>query len=183
MKLHFGKKKEEKKVYPPNKPNEVIDTIQEQIEKPMTTIYCPESVTAEKLKQVAKNPRNYIEINIIKKIRVVDSFYIPSNLKEFKYKNEPYNIDEGKIYLLPTKSDYLMPTSFYYEGDILHNPIDFKNLNQGITGKELSLLYDEELFKGLFPFNETKYNLFIVILSIFSLGSYWIGIYMLFAMG
>ena len=180
MKIHFGKKKKEKKIYPPNT---VIDTIQEQIEKPMTTIYCPESIVAEDIKLVVKNPRNYIEINIIKKIRVVDSFYIPSNLKKFEYKQETYNIDEGSIYLLPTKSGFLMPTSFYYEGDILHNPIDFKNLNMGITGKELSLLYDEELFKGLFPFNETKYNLFIVILNIFSLGSYWVGIYMLFAMG
>lgn len=179
----FKKKKEEKKVFPPNVPFTVIDTIQEQIEKPMTTIYCPQSITAEKLKDVAKNPRNYIEINIIKKIRVVDNFYIPSNLKNFTYKSQDYEIDEGSIYLLPTKTGFLIPTSFYYEGDIIHKPVDFKQTNEGITGKELSLLYDEELFKGLFPFNETKYNLFIVILLIFALGSFWVAIYMLFGMG
>jgi len=176
----FKKKKEEKKIYPPNV---IIDTIQEQIEKPMTTIYSPQSIGYKELKEVVKNPRNYIEINIIKKIRVVDSFYIPSNLKNFQYKNQDYEIDEGSIYLLPTRTGFLMPTSFYYEGDIIHKPVDFKQTNEGITGKELSLLYDEELFKGLFPFNETRYNLFIVILLIFTLASFWVGVYMLFGMG
>lgn len=181
MKFHFGKKKikkeEEKKAY-------IIDTIQEQIEIPMTTIYSKESVKDKELKDVVKKPRNYIEINIIKKIRVVDSFYIPSNLKNFHYKETRYNIDEGKIYLLPTKTGFLMPTSFYYEGDIVPvEPIDFKQTNEGISGKELSLLYDIELFRGLFPFNETKYNLFIVFFLIISVGSYLVGLYLLFFRG
>ncbi|PNX49481.1 MAG: hypothetical protein BV457_01600 [Thermoplasmata archaeon M9B1D] len=181
MKLHFGKKKpkiqEEKKGF-------IIDTIQEQIEVPMTTIYSPESIKDKELKNVPKKPRNYIEINIIKKIRVVDSFYIPSNIKKFHYKETQYKIDEGKIYLIPTKTGFLMPTSFYYEGDIVPvEPIDFKQTNEGITGKELSLLYDIELFRGLFPFNETKYNLWIVFFQIIAIGSFLVGIYFLFFRG
>lgn len=158
-------------------PDENLDTIQEQIEAPMTTIHSDEAIKDKELKKVSKNPENYIEINVIKKIRIVDSFYISSKLKHFKYKDMEYDIIEEKIYILPTKGNYFMPTSFYYEGD--KDPISFKQTNKGITGKALSLLYNSKLYADLFSEDETKYNLFIVVFLMISITAYFIGLYYL----
>lgn len=152
-----------------------LDTIQEQIESPMTTIKCPESIKKEELKNIDKQPENYIEINFIKKIRIVDNFFIPSNLKKFHYNKIVYNIIEENIYILPTKKGYFMPTCFYKEGTI--EPVDFKQKNKGITGKALSLLYDPNFYTDLFTAEEGKYNLFIVILLIISISAFMIGLY------
>jgi len=168
-----SKKKGEIQVIEPDK--NLIDTIQEQVEAPMTTIHCPESVKEDDLKEVTTNPQNYIEINIIKKIRIVDTFYIPSNIKKFKYRKIVYKIIEEEIYLLPTKRGFFMPTSYYYENFI--EPVSFKQTNIGITGKALSLLYDENLYKDLFSGDEAKYNIFIVIFLIISISSYIVGLY------
>ena len=153
----------------------VLDTIQEQIESPMTSIHSPESIKDNELKKISKNPENYIEINFIKKIRIVDSFYIHSNIKEFTYGSEVYIIDEESIYILPTKKDYFMPTSFYKEGTT--SPIDFINKNEHITGKALSLLYDVKLYIDLFSGEEGKYNLFVVVMLIISVSSFLVGLY------
>ena len=155
----------------------VVDTIQEQIEAPDTSIFCPESIKSDGIKDVRNNPQNYIEINIIKRIRIVDTFFIKSNIRQFHYKNRPYDIDEEKIYLLPTKSGFFMPTSFYYENNFFS--ISFKQTNKGITGKAMSLLYDPNLYIDLFSGNEAKYNLFIVMLLIISVSGYFVGLYFL----
>jgi hypothetical protein len=152
-----------------------LDTIQEQIESPMTTINCKESIKEKELKKIDKNPENYIEINFIKTIRVVDSFYIRSNIKSFSYKETKYNIVEENIYILPTKKGYFMPTCFYKENTV--NPVDFRQKNKGISGKALSLLYDVNLYIDLFTGEEGKYNLFVVILTIVSISCYLIGLY------
>ena len=154
-----------------------IDTIQEQMEMPNTTIHCPQSVKAEDLKQVKKHPENYIEINMVKKIRIVDNFYIEASNKTFDYKDFKYNIDEESLYLLPTKGGIFIPSCFYYEGTA--NPTNFKQKNQGITSKALSLLYDEDLYRDLYSGEEGKYNFFIVILSIATLVIFGIGNYYL----
>jgi hypothetical protein len=154
-----------------------LDTIQEQIESPMTSIKCPESIDEKELKKVDKTPENYIQINFIKKIRIVDSFYIPSNLKEFSYDTETYNIVEENIYIQPTKKGYLIPTCFYREGKFV--PIDFKQKNTGITGKALSLLYDVKLYVDLFRAEEGQYNLFVVIFLIISMSCFIVGLYFL----
>lgn len=178
--LNINKKK--KKLYigrPPKKEEKKeifnLDTIQEQVEAPMTTAHCPQSIKKNNLKDISRNPENYIEINFIKNIRLVDSFYIPSNIKNFNYKNIEYIINEENVYILPTKKGYFMPTCFYKEGNNL--PIDFKQKNQGITGKALSLLYDPLLFMDLFSGEEGKYNLFVVILLIGSITSFLVGLY------
>jgi len=153
----------------------ILDTIQEQIESPMTTIHSPESVKEGELKLINKNPENYIEINFIKKIRIVDSFYIHSNIKRFTYNKVVYNIVEENIYILPTKKGYFIPTCFYKEDN--SNPIDYINKNEGITGKALSLLYDVKLYIDLFAGEEGKYNLFVVVMLIISISSFIIGLY------
>ena len=152
-----------------------LDTIQEQMEAPKTTVNCPESIKEDKLKDIEKHPENYIEINFIKTVRLVDNFYIPSNLKKFHYKSIEYEIIEDRIYILPTKKDYFIPTCFFKEG--MSNPVDFKNKNNGISGKALSLLYDVKLYMDLFSGEEGKYILFVVILTIISISCYLIGLY------
>jgi hypothetical protein len=154
-----------------------LDTIQEQIESPMTTIKCKESIKDKELKKVDKNPENYIQINFIKKIRIVDSFYIHSNIKKFKYDNKTYNIVEENIYILPTKKDYFIPTCFYKEDK--YDPVDFSQKNTGITGKALSLLYDVKLYVDLFRAEEGQYNLFVVIFLIISMSCFIVGLYFL----
>lgn len=155
-----------------------LDTIQEQIESPMTTSYCPQSIGKDDFKDVEKHPEKYIEINLIKKIRMVDNFYIPSNLKNFTYKDKNYDIIEESIYIFPTKKNFFMPSSFYYEDD--PTPITFKQENEGITGKALSLLYKPSFYEGLHDPDENKYNLFIVICLIISISAFCIGSYLLF---
>lgn len=157
-------------------PKDTVDVIEEQIEKPMTTIHCPESIKEDGLREVKSNPENYIEINMVTKSRVIDSFYIPSDKKKFHYKEKIYDIDEEAIYLLPTKAGYFVPSSYYKEG--IPAPKGFKNTNKGITGKAFSLLYMEQLYTSLLYTDETKYNLFIVILSIALLIIFTAGLYL-----
>lgn len=158
-----------------------LDTIQEQIESPMTSVKCPESIKEKELKNIEKKPENYIEINFIKKIRIVDSFYIPSNIKKFTYGEIVYNIIEENIYILPTKKGYFMPTCFYKEEII--DPVDFRQKNVGISGKALSLLYDVKLYIDLFSGEEGAFNLFVVIMLLISICTFVVGCYYLFGGG
>lgn len=154
------------------------DVSTEQKELPMTTIYCPESIKENELSNVKRNPENYVEINMIKKTRVVDAYYIKAEQKKFHYKNKEYQVKEDSIYLLPTKTGMFMPTCYYHEGS--NEPTGFKQTNKGITGKALSLLYMEQLYTSLLYSEDLKYNFFIVILSIASLIAYGIGCYFVF---
>jgi len=164
---------------PPEPKTEKPDVVSEQEEPYYTTNYCPESITDVKL--VKRNPEEYLEINIIKKSRVVDTFAIPIEKKKFHYKEKEYKIVEDGIYLLPTKGGLLMPSSFYREGR--PEPTGFKNTNKGITGKALSLLYMEQLYTSLVYAEDQKYNLFIVILLIACLIAFGIGCYFVFMHG
>jgi len=148
--------------------------------KPMVTRLCPESVPTEGLFDVVEHPEYYIEINIVKKNRVVESFYVNSEIKKFTFKEKEYKIKEDNIFLLPTKTNAMMPTSYYREDE--QEPKGFRQLNKGITGKALSLLYMEQLYTSLLYSEDLKYNFFIVILSIATLICFGIGLYMLFFM-
>lgn len=158
-----------------------LDIVEEQVDRPMVTRHCPESVKEDDLTLVKKEPEQYIEINVIEVSRVVDAFYIPANRKTFHYKKKEYKVSEEAVYLLPTKSGAFMPTCYYREGNV--NPTGFKNTNKGITGKAMSLLYMEQLYTSLLYSEDQKYNLFIVILSIAILIAYGIGMYFTFMHG
>jgi len=140
------------------------------------TEFCPEAVSDMKL--IKKSPENYLEINIVKRSRVVDTFAVSIDRKSLTYKDKKYNITEKYIYLLPTKAGYLMPTSFYKEDR--EEPVGFLNTNKGITGKALSLLYSEQLYATLLFSEDEKYNLFIVILLIGCLIAFAVGCYFVF---
>ena len=79
---------------------------------------------------------------------------------------------------MPTKSGLLMPSSYYREGTV--KPALFLNTNKGITGRALSLLYREQLYRQILYAEDPKYNLFIVILLIAILICYGIGAYFVF---
>lgn len=161
----------------PSGPDEP-DVTEEQVEKPQTTKHCPESIKEDGLSEVKKNPEYYIEINMVTKSRVVDTFYIPTERKKFHYKSKEYRVDEEAIYLLPTRLGLFMPTCHYKEG--VYTPRGFRQTNKGITGKALSLLYMEQLYTSLLYSEDMKYNFFIVILSIAILIAYGVGCYFLF---
>jgi len=170
----FRKKYDE--IVPPAHEPDQLETTEEQVERPMTTKHCPESIKEDRLSEVRRSPENYIEINIILSSRVVDSFYIPSDKKHFHYKTKQYDISEEAIYLLPTKAGFFVPSSYWKEG--IPSPKGFKQTNRGITGKAMSLLYMEQLYTSLLYTDETRYNLFIVILSIALLISFVAGLYL-----
>ena len=157
---------------------EAPELIVEQLEPDYTTSYSKDAEID--LKKVQRNPELYIEINMVRKSRLVDAFYIFAEKKTFLYKKKEYNIKEDGIYLLPKKKgSYFMPTSFYREGK--NDPVSFKQLNKGITGKALSLLYSENLYANLlFDNDEQKYNFFIVILLIGILVCWGVMYWMLF---
>lgn len=155
------------------------DIIAEQRNESYHTLFCPEAI--EDLKMLQQYPENYLEVNIVRKSRVVDNFYIPVDKKQFHYKNVVYPVKENGIYLMPTKSGLLMPTSFYRENH--KEPAIFKNTNKGITGRALTLLYKEGLYRQILFAEEPKYNLFIVILLIATLVAFAVGCYFVFLHG
>jgi hypothetical protein len=166
------KKKQEQEPVP-------FDLIQEQLEGDFATAYCKQ---AEKdIYKVRQHPEHYIEVNIIKNSRLVDTFYISAENKYFNYKSKKYNITEDGIYLLPQRSGFFIPTVFYYESN--SKPVGFKQTNKGITGKALSLMYQENLYTTLLHAGEDKYNLLIVILTIGVFIAYGILLYLLFMHG
>lgn len=169
------KSKTEKKTV---KENKVPDAIQEQREKPFTSINCPESIKADNISKVKKNPENFIVINMINISRMVDNFYIPCETSSFEYRKKTYNIDEKRLYLLPSKSGFFMLTSFYKEGNA--DAKNFKKSNKGITSKALTLLYNERLYMYILSSDEKKYNLFIAVFSIAILICYGVGAYFVF---
>ena len=156
---------------------QIPDTYQEQIESPMTTIHCPESIKKEDLKNIDKKPENYIEINMVKNIRIVDNFFIPSDKKKFTYKKVVYDIVEKNIYIWASKKDFFVMTAFYHEDK--KDPITFTQKNKGITGKALTTLYTPEFYQGLHDHEKIQYNLYVVFLTIVSICAYGIGLYFL----
>jgi hypothetical protein len=169
----------QEQVAPPEPKTEKPDVASEQEEPYYTTDYCPESITD--VKKIKHSPENHLEINIVKRSRVVDTFAIPIDKKVFHYKDKQYKIVEEGIYLLPTKGGLLMPSSFYREGKA--DPVGFRNTNKGITGKALSLLYMEQLYTSLLYAEDNKYNLFIVILLIACLIAFGVACYFVFMHG
>lgn len=178
MSMFFKKKTDENELIKNKKKKPEMDLFLEQTEKSYTTVFCPESVDEKDLKLVRKNPEKYIEINVITITRMVDNFYISISNKYFYYKDKKYTIDQEKVYLLPTKYGYFMPTSFFKENNFQSK--SFKRTNKGITGKALSLLYDENLYIDLFSTDEKKYNFFIVVFSLMTLILLVGGIYYLY---
>ena len=153
-----------------------VDVMREQKELPNTTTLSPDCEMD--VPSVYKNPIDYLEINMVRNSRVVDTFYVKNNLSKITYDNKKYKLHEEGIYLLPTRQGFFIPTSFYKEGREM--PVSFRQTNKGITGKALSLLYSEQLYMSLLHSENKKLNFFIVLLSLGVLGALAVGFYLLF---
>jgi len=152
-----------------------VDILEEQMDKTDTTRH---SEDAEfDLEKVQAHPERYIEVNIIKKSRVVDTFFIYADKPYFKYKDKKYNIVETGIYLLPKKG-FFVPTCFYYEDK--DKPVSFKQKNKGITGKALTLLYKTRLYNTLLKTEDNSYNVFVILFLIIQMILFGVALYFMF---
>lgn len=150
------------------------DIVEEQLDGEGLTTHCPEAETD--MEKVRSNPAFYLEINMVKQSRVVDTFYIHSYDKKFTYQGSKFKVVEEGVYLLP-RGNFFVPTSFYHEEK--GNPVGFRQTNKGITGKALTLLYQHRLYKQLIFEEGGIINALIVILSIAILILYAVGLYFL----
>lgn len=174
--LKLVKKQGKPTYFEPIKETKPVAVVREALELPNTTTLSPECEMD--VPNVYKHSDKYLEVNIVCKSRVVDTFYVKNSLKKFTYNKASYKINEEGIYLLPARTGVFMPTSFYKEGS--ENPVSFRQTNKGITGKALSLLYSEQLYMTLLHTEDKKLNFFIVILSLAVLATLIVGYYLLF---
>lgn len=159
-------------------PEKAIEPILDILEEQASADTTRWSEVAEfDLEKVERHPERYIEINIIKKSRVVDTFFIFADKSKFKYKKKEYKIKEDGIYLLPKKG-FFVPTSFYYEDKF--EPIGFKQTNKGITGKAMTLLYKNRLYATLLKAEDPNYNIFVIILLLAQMILFGIAMYFIF---
>lgn len=121
---------------------------------------------------------------MIREDRTCDNFFIDGSKSSFTYgkpnHKKTYHIDEKNVYLIPLKDGTLLPTIYFYQKNKDNKSIGFENLNNGITGKALSLLYNEKLYLQLFYPEVGKYNFFVVILSLAVLITFSAGLYLLY---
>jgi len=152
-----------------------LDIIEEQTDDAHATRYSKDAEVD--MKKVAEHPERYIEINIVKKSRVVDSFFIFADKPKFQYKKKTFHIREDGIYLLPRKG-FFIPTAFYYENT--SEPIGFKQTNKGITGKAMTLLYKHGLYETLLSGDDPQLNRILIFLILIQLVLWGITMYFLF---
>jgi hypothetical protein len=160
----------------------VPDLIDEITSFPMTTNKCEKAVKEESLDFVKNNPEKYIEINMIEKSEVVDSFYLPVNTKDFEYGEKgfehKFELKEDCLLLLPIKDNQIMLCAIFNYNETY--PISFKQTNKGITANAFTILYNPKLYQPLLYSEDYKYNFWIVIMLIISTICYSIGLYFMF---
>lgn len=132
------------------------------IKKDESQIYMDHNKTIS-LKDIKENPELYIKVNIIRKNTIIDTTYVMTKNKKFEYEGEKYNVDESKNLHEP-KGNYVIPTSYYTEGD--PNQLSFKNFNTGIPAKILTLLFDPHLYSILINIENKSTNWILIILTI-----------------
>lgn len=118
------------------------------------------------MKTIKENPENYMQVNIIKKNKMIETFYKYINKKTFTYWSKDYDIDSKGIILLPRKG-YFIPAIFFREGH--KNPVIFDNKNKGIPSRAMTLLYDLRLYRALIKLEEKNINIILIILNIVTL--------------
>ena len=134
-------------------------------------------VSIEKIEQ---HPDRYLEVNILKKNRIIDTFYVYADKYKFKYNDVTYNVRSKAIILLP-KHDYFIPAIYYKEG--VTNPVSFENKNKGVPSRILTLLYDLRLYKMLIQLERKNINIILIVLCIISLVAFGMLTYALYNNG
>lgn len=115
------------------------------------------------MEDIQENPENFLEINIIRDTKIIETIYIYAKDKKFTYDDKEYDVDHDRNLHNP-KGNYVIPTAFYKEGEPI--PIDFKNMNKGIPSKVLSLLYDTRLYRILIQPETGNLNWILIIVTI-----------------
>lgn len=118
------------------------------------------------MKTIKENPENYMQVNIIKKNDMIETFYKYLEKKTFTYWGKEYQLESEGIILLPRKG-YFIPAIFFREGH--KNPIIFVNKNKGIPSRAMTLLYDLRLYRALIKLEEKNINIILIILNIVTL--------------
>lgn len=129
--------------------------------------------------QIRETPEAYLQVDMIREHRVVDTFFMPSETDEFVYLGKNYDIDDDSIFLQPFR-DQFIPTIVVREKKGTQK---FKKINRGITGKALALLYRTKLYQTLLTPADDKYNLFVILLVIIQLSALAFVVYFLISMG
>ena len=129
---------------------------------------------------IKEHPDRYIEVNILKENRIIDTFYVYANEYKFKYNNFTYIVKSKSILLLP-KHDYFIPTIYYKEN--IKNPVSFENKNKGVPSRILTLLYDLRLYKMLIQLEQKNINIILIALCVVSLCAFGMLTYALYNTG
>lgn len=145
--------------------NKDLSLSKKKDEKTMKNKETPEGIKIEDLtmEDIQENPENFLEINIIRDTKIIETTYIYAKEKKFKYKDNEYNVNHDRNLHNP-KGNYVIPTAFYKEGE--PDPISFKNLNRGIPSKVLTLLYDTRLYRILIQPETGNLNWVLIIVTI-----------------
>lgn len=139
-----------------------------------------EKIKEISIEKIQANPDKYIEINIIKENRIIDTFHVYADEYKFKYKKLTYNVKSKSVILLP-KHDYFIPCAYYREG--IKNPISFENKNKGVPSRILTLLYDLRLYKMLIQLENKNINIILIALCIIELVAFGLLTYTLYNTG
>jgi len=117
-----------------------------------------------------------LEINIFKKNKTLETFYLGEDKKSFEFNNKKYLVDKKKSYYFFEGNRFFF-SLFYIEGK--PNPVSFLNKNNGIPARALNLLWDTKLYKVLVEYETDKTNLIIVILLLINLFLVGVRLYLL----
>jgi hypothetical protein len=131
------------------------------------------------IQEIREHPEKYLEVNIIKSNRMIDTIFKYSNKDKIKIENDKtdYKIDSDCIFLVPKKG-YFIPTIYYIEGH--DKPLKFENKNRGITCNALSLLWNYLLYKPLLEIGKDNWNLIYIIMLIIALAFSGVALYLQF---
>lgn len=121
-------------------------------------------ITQEMIKE---NPHLYCEINIIEdKTEMIKTFYTYAKDREFKYNDVTYKLEPEGMNLIPS-GDSFIPLYVFNENMI--EPVSFKNMNERIPGRVLTLLYNLDTYRILIQMEFKKLNFILVIIGIATL--------------
>lgn len=121
-------------------------------------------ITQEMIKE---NPHLYCEINIIEdKTEMIKTFYTFAKDRSFEFNYCIYELKPEGMNLIPT-GDSFIPLYVFIEGK--KDPVDFKNINEKIPGRVLTLLYNLDTYRILIQMEFKKLNLILVLIGIATL--------------
>lgn len=116
---------------------------------------------------IKKSPELYVKINIINKDNgMIETFYTFAKDRNFKHNGKKYKLKPEGMNLIPLKNSF-MPFYVFKENET--TPYNFKNQNQRVPARVLTLLYNLDTYRILIQMEFKKLNFILVILGIITL--------------